>query len=60
VEISNVNIFLHLIAAIGWGNNSYDSKAGSIMKIFDFDSGHKRVSNNSFLDSSTGMSILSR
>jgi phospholipase C len=39
------------------GNNSYDSKAGSILNMLDFNIGHKRA-NNLFLDPSSGTSIL--
>jgi phospholipase C len=38
------------------GNNSYDSKAGSVLNMFDFDSGHKRAI-NLLLHPSTGMFI---
>lgn len=37
------------------GNNSYDSKAGSILNMFDFNAGHKHAG-NLFLDPSTGTS----
>jgi phospholipase C len=41
------------------GDHSFDAKAGSIVGMFDFNSGHKSVS-SLFLDSSTGMPTLSR
>lgn len=41
------------------GNNSYDSKAGSILNMFDFNTDHKHAS-NVFLDPSTGTSISIR
>lgn len=41
------------------GNNSYDSKAGSILNMLDFNNGHKRAS-DLFLDSSTGTPISTR
>jgi phospholipase C len=41
------------------GDHSFDAKAGSIVGMFDFNSGHKSVS-DLFLDSSTGMPTVSR
>jgi phospholipase C len=41
------------------GDHSLDANAGSIVGMFDFNSGHKPVS-NLFLDSNTGMPILNR
>jgi phospholipase C len=41
------------------GNNSYDSKAGSILNMFDFDVEHERAG-NLFLSPSTGLLTSSR
>lgn len=38
------------------GNNSYDSKAGSILNMFDFNTGHKRAL-SLILDPNTSMSM---